>query len=419
MSFEVATKAIIIVFISAAGSHVSAVQLIQERTSGNSTAQLFLDKLSDPGKDAWGKLTELADSLERMPTLIEYAEMLVQCDGPFTKDDRLALFFCFGIIQKPILSRDDLHDLLRAQRSLIDSLTVQYTVTYGTQTNIQSAGAVPPRYQCEFVVQGQKIMFKQVAYRNGSLGNEEVQAFDGAVLRTLLVSPGEILYGTVSNLDMRGRFYSKGNPLISSGLLNSRTDLGRDRSPYDLAFFAKDGFIYETSVAKDGVDCIIVGGIEKLFYCAPRYRYALVESNAGSYEFDKSEGRYVLSNSHVRVKNSSWANPFEQVWLPKASEYRHTVDGSVVESYSVNTDKLTINTDPPNDLFTDVFPEGSFIHDGLQAASYVLGQGTEAELRDATPLANRSRTLLFIFNVVVIIVILGIMLRRWRVARAA
>ena len=208
------------------GSHsqVRADGLIERRVRAHLSCQPHLEKLSPRGRQVWQTLSGEADRLGRMPSLSEYTELLVNSEGPFTTADRLALYFCFGEIQEPRISKGGLYDLFRAQRASIASLRSRYSTDFRVRDNFPEPERGSRVFECEFAFDGQKVLFEKSVLRDGAWLTKRTEAFDGEVLRTLLEEPDENPYGTIGPLDARGLFSSSrriqcGAPVLLTLLL--------------------------------------------------------------------------------------------------------------------------------------------------------------------------------------------------------
>lgn len=395
-------------------SQLRADGLIESRVAERRTPGL--SRLSPAGKAAWQALSAEADRLGRMPSLPEFGELLVKSDGPFTSDDRVALFGAFGDIQEPPISRRDLHDLLRAQRASIATFRAHYRADYSIYLIGPDPKEKPPRIEVDFAFDGQKVFYAKEVSRGGTVEVKMTEAYDGEVFRDLLERRDENPYGTIGTLDSRERFFGRENPILRAGLLNSAVEWGREDFEDDLASCVLDGFVYETPVTIGGIECLPIGKVTKFFYCSPQHMYALVESRSGTFDFDETASRYVGENSFVVRKNSEFVRVTDQLWLPKRSEYVHTRDNQIVNQYTMTVSSYDVNESLPDSLFTEIMPQGAYIVDTVQNASYVLGQETETKLNLATEgvKPGRSRMAFILLNILAVFVLAALLMFRRR-----
>lgn len=403
-----------------AHSQVRADGLIESRVAKDKDGMcgFYLKNLSPQAKAAWQALSAEADRLGRMPSLPEFAELLVKSDGPFTSDDELGLFVCFGEIQQPSISKGDLVDLLRAQRASMATFRARYTADYSVRLNGPDPKEKPPRIEADFALDGQKAFYAKEVFRGGTVDLKVTEAYDGETFRDLLERPGENPYGTIGTLDARERFFGRENPILCAGLLNSAVDWGREDLVDDLAARVLDGFVYETPVTIRGIECLLIGKVSKFCYCSPQHMYALVESRSGEFLFDAKASRYARQNSFVVRKNSEFVRVTDQLWLPKRSVYVHTRDNKIVNQYTMTVSSYAVNESLPDSLFTEIMPQGAYIVDTLQNASYVLGQKTETKLNLATEGVKPGRSrMAFIWLNILAVFVLAALLVVWRRSR--
>lgn len=368
-------RVVITTIIIGSYSQLQAEGLIESRATKHPTCQLFLGKLSQNGLAVWQSLCDEADRLGRMPSLAEYSDLLITFEGPFTQDDRSALFFCFGVIQRPSISKEDLYKLLRAQRASLSSFRASYETEYKVVLNTENPVETPYHRKCIFAFDNQKIMLDNALFRKGAFVDGEIEAYDGKVLRTLLINSGRIPSASIAKLKHRSRFYNAGNPIQCSGLFNSIDEWGYESNEMDdLGIRTKSGFVYETPVTIRGIECISVGNVRSNFSCSPKHKYVLVESRIGEIYFDKTTHRYLRRNGSVVRKNSDFIQISDQLWLPKKSEHIHKREGRVVNNYATTVDSYKINEKLPEELFAITIPEGASVMDAVQGRVYVFGK---------------------------------------------
>jgi hypothetical protein len=401
------------------GSHsqVCAEDLIERRVRAHPSCQPYLERLSPEGRRVWQALSEEADRLGRMPSLSEYTELLVSSEGPFTTDDRVSLYFCFGEIQEPRISKGGLYDLLRAQRVSIASLRARYSTDYRVRDNFPEPERGSRVFECEFAFDGQKAFFEKSVLRDDAWLKKETEAYDGEVLRTLLEEPDENPYGTIGPLDARGRSFVPENPMWCAGLVNSVVvTKGEGSENCDLGLAVNQNFVYEIPATIRGIECLPVGQVGSVWYCSLGHQYALVEKRIGDVHFDEGTQRYVRRDSSVVHKNSEFAPVSDQVLMPKRSEYTLTREGQIVQHFVTTVSSYELNEDVSPDLFSEIIPQGAYLVDALQDAVYVLGEKTETKLNMETEgiKPRRSRIALILLNVLAVFVLAALLVFRRR-----
>ncbi|MDQ3331006.1 MAG: hypothetical protein M3552_10175 [Planctomycetota bacterium] len=372
----------LIVLLCNATVRASEISL-KTRIDETPRCQYAVSQLSSSGHFVLESLAARAAELGRMPSHPEFIDLLLSTERRLSADDRRNLFFIFGRVQRPQISADDLAEILRTQRSGLRSLHAAYVVEYSAELPVDSKPSqAPPHIKCDFAFDGSKARFVRTVTRDGRLDERVLEAYDGRVLRRTLIVPGHKTNSAIMSLDSRSRFFAPGNPLLSAGLINSSMDLGEDDAESDAAAFARMTFVYETPVEVSGTGCIVVGNNNRQWYFSPEHSFAALEYHSGGVRFDQGTGRFVRSDTFSRVANSGLENISPGLWLPRTSTYELSRNGTVVEKYSTTVSSYKVNTELRSSLFTDVIPDGAYVADGVQNATYVSGRANVDERLD-------------------------------------
>jgi hypothetical protein len=348
-------------------SELSAAERLQSRRD--------MERVSPETTLTWKAIITKAEELDRMPSFPEFMEILVEAEGPFTENDQMALFSAFHSVQLPPVTRSELVELLRAQRDSISSYRVNYVTNYRAQTNTPRVLEMPMRLECDFAFDERKLFIQQATFHNDELKKTETEGFDGEILRGLLEGHDHSPHGSVRTIVFRECYYKSENPFLAAGLLNGPADWGRKVTAmaHDLAHEAEHSFFYETPVEIDGVECIVFGTSLNMIFCSPEHSYALMEVRSSEFAFDKESGRYVRDGSFVIQKNSDFIEVADELWLPKTIEHLFERDGEAVVDYTTTVESYEVNEDIPEDLFTDIIPEGVLVTDVVLDLIYRQG----------------------------------------------
>jgi hypothetical protein len=401
-------------------SIVNADGLVEERIRSNPHCGFSLTQLSAEGERILDELNQLGERQGRMPSHREFLEVLTGSKRTLSDGDNQHLFFIFGVIQKPPITKEQLQEVLRAQRSSISSLKLKYTVEYDKEVVPAGQPAkAPPTFECEFAIDGQRILYTQATNRAGSLESTVTETYDGEVLRGVLKEGAESPFASIQTLDHRSRFWKDGNPLLCAKMINSPVDLGEENSQYDAALLVVSTYVYETPEIANGEECLVAGNTSRQCLFSLNHKYALVEARSGEIDFDASKGAFIRSNSHSLVSNSGFVDVGEQFYLPSTSEYTLTQDGKRVEHFVSRLEAQEADKKLPDDYFANIIPDGAFVADGIQNATYRLGEvPVAASGVETNAIEGRNYSSLFLLaNGAIIVIITALIIRRRLITR--
>ena len=262
------------------------------------------------------------------------------------------------------------------------SYRAQYVVNYRANLLRPEPLEEPIRLECDFAFDGPKAFYEKAVFQNDELALRETEGFDGEALRGLLREPGHSPHGYIMTLDSRSRkrFYGFGNPFLAAGLLNGPIDWGRDvQGMDDLAEQMRTSLIFETPVEIDGIECLAFGCFQEMYFCAPELGYAFIELRSGKYRLDKATGAYEKSDSCLVQKNSDFVEVIDGLQLPQTIEHIHMRDGEVFVDFTTTVQKYEVNEEIPDELFTDIIPNGVHVIDGILGFGYVQDSSKKNE----------------------------------------
>ncbi len=399
-------------------SHCDGAESFRERTASHPTWAFVASQLSPSGMEFLDHILQVADESGRMPTLHEFSAMLLQTEHRLTRDDDTNLHFLFGGLQKGQITSNELLELRRAQRSLISTIRINYTVRYRKEIRAAGQSPGPPRtLKCEFDLDGHRFRFRNEAVVEGRSIQTETVGFDGKVVRRLLEQPNKPDYGTIESFQHNRDFIREGNPLLASRLLDYQSDLDEETASDDLKSLIGGTNVFDGTYDRHGLTCILVGNSYGYAYLSIKHSYALVEYTAGDFTFDVKQGKYLKSETHERLTNSDFQEVAPNLWLPKHSDFVMVADGVPYHEYSVDVSSYVLNDKIAASVFDAVIPNHTFVADGVQKTTYWLGG--PGKVGDTDTAKNEQSTVprLFVWTNVIVIaaVVIVIAIRQARV----
>lgn len=357
---------IVIVFVARG---LGAAETLHDRLSADvdTAGLLAYDRLSPAGRQVASDVESVLVRTGRMPSYLEYADILRACRGLLPMDS-LHLHTVMRKAQKQNTSQDDLYKLIRGQRALIHSLRAEYGVVYeigGIPEGPEKAKPGGLRFSCEFMLSGQMLYFSETRFHGTSFESRTIEAYDGHELRGYREFSGSSGYGSIQALDTRKRFFHDGNPLLCSHLIDQHADLQGDTAFDDLAQILGGFIVFETPTEIAGVSCIVAGSTDVQYYVSPSHSFALVEKHYSELDFDTDRGCYRESDTFYVLKNSDFVS-FEGVFLPFETTFSLTQAGRVVEQFKSKVSQLEVNGELPDAIFSEIIPSGTNVSDSIR-----------------------------------------------------
>lgn len=407
--------------VSCLAQQCIAAPAFRERLSRHPTWAFVASQLSPAGKAILDRLLQSADSTGRPPPLADFISILLENKVRLSRDDDTNIHFLYGQMQRGPISKTDLLALRTAQRSLLSSINTEYIVTFDKENRpAQFAGAPPRTFRTHFAMDGVHLYLQRETLVDGTSTGVETLGYDGEVVRRLLAEDNQLPFGSVSRFQGRRQFIVPGNPLLAAKLLDYRSDLDEETASDDLTQILTGHYVFEDVHTIRNQRCVLIGDAFEQAYLAIDLGYALVQYRAGNLAFDPSAGTYSRTDSYDLLDNDDFEQVADNLWLPKRFTFTSLSNGEPYYAYATQVSTYSVNTPPSRTLFEQIIPDGTFVSDGVQNATYQVGTRSD-ESGPVSAGEPRHKTgigpWILAFVNVVMFGIIGAIYVRWRMGR--
>ena len=354
------------------GQVQAAGSVLEDRVRDSDYLSGIIDQFSPSAVKTYRKLCDLSEQQTRMLTPFEFGEVLGAPPERLTMDDYSYLFFVVVQAQKPEIGSRDLSTLLNAQSSSISSLKLRY------RAEIFDDEVLDDTSFNVFACNGSKLFRWRDLQPATGKASMEMWSYDGSVVRQIQRdgpdrhSPPPVstmAIGSVTPLYSPDSFFSHGNPLRLLGFWELKKRFGCGLSNDTVAELARQ-VVWEVPAEINGHSVVVVGQLENLYFVDPARMYCCVHIEHMRYRFSEEAGALQEADRFDELNASEFINVGNETWLPQQIEWTQTVDG---EEYRIKTtvDEWSVNEPIEESLFTDPFPENTYVIDVVNDKQFV------------------------------------------------
>lgn len=287
----------------------------------------------------------------RVPGFTDYVSLLNREDLKLTD---VEAFFklppLLESLQEPGTSRAALAERIAAKREKINSYEFEVSLKSRQPSRYKMAGDGKKRYACHWMVPGE-----------GQEFHLRTTSFDGQVIRHYRSGGANQahIYPAVF-LDSRDEDFrfallsAPANPIPSSMLIDSEAELGYFDQDVDLVALlkAQGTVLLSQRQEVDGHSCLVITRVNTVVYLDPELEDSVIRRERWEVERDERN----IKSYHRRYV-STFTNFQESggIRLPTTTTFENSEPG---QNYVVTVNKLTINGDVEESLFTDAIPKG-------------------------------------------------------------
>jgi hypothetical protein len=372
--------------------------------------QELLDWIRTPAPDSGSPRTDL-----------ELAEKLIQ-----TRSTHNELTECWKVLseqQSPIISKQDLIELIETKRAAIHDLHYKYRFRHD---RLEGAAAPIPVFQEEntFASSGSKLYIHSSRIQGANSAATAVCSYDANFVRYVDLSRRSA-NGSIRALSGRADFFRVFDGLARSMLLKCTIDLQQSGAhAYDLVELlkAKETILLQSLEEADGRMCLVATEGVFRVYLDPQCDFSVVRLDGYTFVSQPVQnGGAIIGYKRISERTlHDCINYDNGLWLPSKTIVTFFKNDKAISRETTDVSEVRVNKGVDESLFADVIPVGTTVFDSIRGATYTYGSDATIE-GTLSSVAHRhdgwSRIVFIVINVIAALV-LGWMVWRRRLQRA-
>ncbi|MDR2438285.1 MAG: hypothetical protein LBE12_02790 [Planctomycetaceae bacterium] len=280
-------------------------------------------------------------------------------------------------MQKPLISKNALAKLIDSKIASIQSIRIKYEVEV---RSLDMSSSESDHRMVDF------IMDKGQFYVNYSFNNKRkstdktltqtIKAYNGGYVSSVkfFYDKSRIIEGEILPFEGLEELFPYECPLYYSCLFSQEILTQANKTPLSLSAALsgtedQSGIIYEKTVPIDGVNCIQIYFDATRFYLDPNKDFSIVRIEKYRFVQDPSDGtekqttfRVFSMSDHIDCGNG--------VWIPKYLHLIYNLGSRHDRQVTIRVFDVEINKKIDPKIFTDIFPEETFVSDLVHKLTY-------------------------------------------------
>jgi hypothetical protein len=305
------------------------------------------------------------------PADLELVDSVLSSPDPIDPARIRDLWSALAQKQQPVISREDLAAIIKAQRSALNNAVLDFDVTSEPLTG---SGQKTAAHYRSMLSGNKAYMQSQAGPTLDKLGPRTVMAYDGTALRVLQEQTKGLHQGGIEPLQSRKGFFSPDHLLASAMLLDSERDLGQKWPVYDLVAMLEQPvtIVLEQRETVDGVNAVVVTDMRHRIYLDPDRDFAVVRTEQWQLAKDQN-GKPVNQKLAYARNNRNLVDSGNGIWLPKEVEQTWFKDGKPTDRSVTRAAEAKLNASITDDDFRNIFPYGTSISDAINDLRFING----------------------------------------------
>lgn len=320
--------------------------------------------------------------------------------------------------QTPIVTSEEFADLYRSLRRSIEKYDVTWETMFKPASGTNTRGDRAFSRRRLAFAKNKLLLRTSVGADKSSSSLSRIESYDGEFYRELLVHRG-VMRGDVMPFNGRSRFFSNGDPLQQSMLLDSEFDLSNQGTDSDLA--SKQLYTLEKLVDFEGTECMPLMIEPRVqYFVDPARGFALIGILQDRYNFDPESKKIIESNQYSKRVLTDHKDLGNGLYLPLRTVLTWYKSGAEHAREDTHVTTLNVNSELADSEFSGIFPRGIFVHDSIRRVSYAEGYDPAVDKTIdiiVSPRTSRIRRILIATNILIVLALLFWRGRSWRQSR--
>ncbi len=314
---------------------------------------------------------QLDEAAEKKPDdfgLLDFIQEWNANASPRPEDLGYVFYRFVKLVKPPLVTDADLEEIYRSMESGLRTFTAEYTCT---RSGIFSEHTSPTRQVKLAIKPGHSLLTWLEDREQGWLGQTMTSA-DGIVREFHIIENADSV-AFIRRMLNGESLIDRDNPLIKANIRFPNLFLNRYNEGLWVTLVGKMPPIIERESTFNGHRCITVGQPGSLTYLCPELNYAVVGTVGSKYQIDRKTNRYVEDPDYQICRNEDFQEFANGLWLPKRSIQQVFRGGKLAGEEIVAVDKMEVNADLPDSVFTDVLPNRMLVTDQIARKTYRIG----------------------------------------------
>ncbi len=323
-------------------------------------------------------LKERIDLQGNPPDLNDLRDIIEQKRMQLTKDEFLSMaaqVLLMQRIQEGNKRKEIIRRIMESKQKSVNSFLCKYRVS--EQSSIQANGG-EDRKTYFYASDGNKRLFQ-----TESLGDEfskTIVTYNNEHVKIALFPKDHesTPAGRITDLSSGPWFSHDVMPLVLASLVDINT-LGLENREKDeennlLYFLSQPGnCLYQKPRIINGVECVAVANLERCVYFDPLNNYCVAKIENYVTHYDQDNRLKNFSRSYDRIF-SDFQDYGNGITLPHIiRETFYDEKGTTTFKRTISVDEIQINPSLSPDLFEDIFPDDTLVHNAELNISYIEG----------------------------------------------